>query len=97
MHKGKFLAHTRAELARANARARPRGPRDRRGARSAPPSGSPLPPCGTMSSGRGGKTPRTPLTAPPQQHGSSAEDARKAQSAKIGRPLHLHHAARVPL
>ena len=36
------------------------------------------------SNGRGGKTPRTPLTAPPQLHGCGAGDTRKAQSARIG-------------
>lgn len=84
MYKGKILAHTRAELARADARARSRGRRVRRGARSVPPSGSPLPLSSATSSGRGGKTPRTPLTAPPLLHGSSAGDTRKALSAKIG-------------
>lgn len=54
------LARALATLARSRARSArlryPRGRRVRRGARSAPPSGSPLPPFGTMSS----RCPRNP-------------------------------------
>ena len=65
-----------------------RSPGDRRGARSVPPSGSPLPPCGSKywcpQANAGGKAPRTPLDRSTPQ----SRFPRRGSRQEPANPLH---------